>query len=591
MGGNDAQTEEPSRERAGRFREGQVRLLYESLPTGLLVAMLNIAILGLVEWGAVPLWRLASWGCAACAVAGIRYALWRGYRRNPAPEAALWQRRYAVTAFAAGAVWGLAAFLLLPAGLVPQIFIFLMLTAVTAALVVGFIPVFSVACLFVLPGVLPLVLRLFLMGDALHQAMAVVALLFLGITLLAARRMSRLFEQALRLQLANGEFIVRLESEAVVSGRLNEDLRREAQQHARAAALAAQREQYLRAIMDNVQEGIVTLDPDGMLRSANREALRIFGYNEQELVGQPFSLLVPAAEEGDYAMLLQANTANREPGGAMIGFGLEVTGMRRDGTLFPMEVGLCSLSCGDRVHLVGITRDISQRKRHERLRHDLLSTLNHELKTPLAATSAALSLLGEGLPASAGREQHDLLRIARNNLSRLTRVVEDILDIDHRQIEHWPIRPERLDLGQIAAETLAAERDYAASHGVHLALDPCNQQAFVYGDRNLLLRAATNLVANAIHLSPPQSTVELAVSVHDGMGILSVRDCGLPIPASVRPYLFSALCMDEQAAPLAPIGLSVARVIAEKHGGAIGYAERPGGGSHFFLRFALNSGK
>ncbi|MDA8389325.1 MAG: PAS domain S-box protein [Gammaproteobacteria bacterium] len=580
----------PARQAMGLY-EGRVRLLYESLPTGLLVAALNIVILCLVEWGAVPYQRLALWALGACGVVAFRYALSRGYRRDPAPDAARWGRRYAMAALLAGASWGVAAFWLFPPTLVPQIFIFLILTAVTTASVVGFVTVFPAACLFVFPAVLPLAARLFFMGDALHQAMAVVALLFMAVTLLAAHRMSQVIDTGLDLRRAHGDFIRRLEEERAAIGRLNGDLRREAEERAHAAQRAVERERYLRAIVDNVQEGIVTLDRDGTLRSVNREAARIFGYAENELVGQPFSLLVPAAEEGEYAMLIRRGHPGEERGGVMIGFGLEVSGVRRDGTLFPMEIGLCRVACGEGVHMIGITRDISERKRHERLRHDLLSTLNHELKTPLAATSAALSLMAEGLAPQADPEGRNLLRIARNNLTRLTRVVEDILDIDHRQIAHWPVHAERLDLMGIAAETLAAECDYAASHGIHLTLDPSSRPAPVSGDRHLLIRALSNLVANAVHLSPPHSVVELAVSIEEGTATVSVRDCGIPIPQSVRPHLFSALCAREEGLPPAPISLSVARVIAEKHGGTIGYAERPGGGSHFFLRFALTFDK
>ncbi len=581
---------EPTGE-AGRFYGDRVRLLYESLPASLLVAALNIAIVCLVEWGVAPYGRLAVWALVACAIVAVRHALSKGYERDPAPDPVVWGRRYAAATLLAGASWGAAAFWLFPSALVPQIFIFLILTAVTTASVVGFVTVFPAACLFVFPAVLPLAARLFFMGDTLHQAMAVVALLFMAATLLAAYRMSQAIDRGLGLQQTNRDFIRRLEEEKAAISRLNADLRHEAEEHARTARRATERERYLRAVVDNVQEGIVTLDQDGTLQSLNREALRIFGYTEGELAGQPFSLLVPATEQGEYAMLFQHKHRVGEGGGIMIGFGLEVSGLRRDGTMFPMELGLCGVPCGDGVHLIGITRDISERKRHERLRHDLLSTLNHELKTPLAATSAALGLMAEGLSPPAGTEPYDLLRIARNNLARLARVVEDILDIDHRQITHWPVRAECVDLAQVASETLAAERDYAASHGIHLSLDPCSASACMRGDRHLLVRALSNLVANAVHLSPPQSVVELAVSIEDGMATASVRDCGIPIPPRVRPHLFSALCAREEGVPPAPIGLSVARVIAEKHGGTIGYAERPGGGSHFFLRFALISDK
>lgn len=564
----------------------QVQLLYEGLPPGLVITAVNVLILAIVEWQAVPSVRLALWILAAWLVTAGRYLLTRRYRRQPTPDSRLWGRRYAVATAVAGLVWGSVALWLFPQVLLPQIFVFLMLTGMTTAAVVSFAAVFPVALLFVVPTLLPLVLRLFFLHSRLHHAMGVVALLFLGVMLLTAHRMGRTILMSLRLRFENHDLIARLEGEKAAIERLNADLNREISERTRMTQEVLDREADLRAVVDNVGEGIITVDKSGALRSLNREATRIFGYGEDDLVGRHFSMLVPPAERAEYSHYMDSRI--ERAGGRMSGLGLEVNGLRRDGTIFPMELGLSALQVGHEPRFIGIVRDITARKRAERLKNDLVSSLSHELKTPLTAAIGALGLVTEALAPTSGLEVGALLRMARNNLERLSRVIHDILDVDHLQLTHLKLNLAPIALRDLAEGAVRADSDYAQSHGVRLALDPCMTTAMTHGDRTLLLQALSNLITNAIHLSPPDSTVELAVSHDAHDGVISVRDCGTAIPVSIRPHLFEAFgCSYSVTAPVGPLGLSIARVIIEKHGGSIGYEPREAGGSHFFLRLPL----
>ncbi|MHB1565513.1 MAG: sensor histidine kinase [Acidiferrobacter sp.] len=564
----------------------QVQLLYEGLPPGLVVTAVNVLILAVVEWQAVPSARLAIWVLAAFLVTAGRYLLTRHYRQQQTSDNRLWGRRYALATAVAGLVWGSVAVWLFPQALFPQIFVFLMLTGMTTAAVVSFAAVFPVALLFVVPTLLPLVLRLFFLHSRLHHAMAVLALLFLGVMLLTAHRMGRTIRMSLRLRFENHDLIARLEGEKAAIERLNADLNREISERARMTQEVLDREADLRAVVDNVEEGIITVDKSGALRSLNREATRIFGYSEGDLIGHHFSVLVPPAERAEYSHYMDSRI--ERAGGRMSGLGLEVNGLRRDGTVFPMELGLSAMQVGHERRFIGIARDITARKRAERLKSDLVSSLSHELKTPLTAAIGSLGLVTEALAPTSGLEVGALLRMARNNLERLSRVIHDILDVDHLQLTHLKLTLAPIVLRDLAEGAVRADSEYAQSHGVRLALDPCMATAVTHGDRTLLLQALSNLITNAIHLSPPDSTVELAVSHDANDGVISVRDCGTAIPVSIRPHLFEAFgCSCPVTAPVAPLGLSIARAIVEKHGGTIGYEPRKAGGSHFFLRLPL----
>lgn len=588
--GNTPQSRSAIAGRADPLYGAQVQLLYEGLPPGLVVTAVSVLVLAIVEWPAVPSARLAAWTFAAWLVAAGRYLLTCSYRHQPAPDGRVWGRRYAVATALAGMLWGAVAIWLFPRALFPQIFMFLMLTGMTTAAVVSFAAVFPVALLFVVPALLPLAVRLFLLHSRLHHAMGVVTLLFLAVMLLTAYRVGRTIRMSLRLRFENRDLIARLETEKQAIEQLNTDLKREIAERARMTQEVLEREAYLRAVVDNVEEGIITADKDGALQSLNREALRIFGYDEHELIGQHFSVLVPPADRAEYSHYIDSRV--ERSGGRMSGLGLEVNGLRRDGTVFPMELGLSAMQMGHEQRFIGITRDITARKRAERLKSDLVSSLSHELKTPLTSAMGSLGLLAEALAPAAGAEVGALLRMARNNLERLSRVVHDILDIDHLQLAHLKLTLAPIVLHELAAAAVRADGEYAQSHGVRLALDPGATLAAIpvvtHGDHTLLLQALGNLITNAIHLSPPASTVELAVSTDGPDGVISVRDCGAPIPASIRPHLFDAFGRScPLTAPVAPLGLSIARTIVEKHGGTIGYEPREAGGSHFFMRLPL----
>jgi PAS domain S-box-containing protein len=561
----------------------QVHLLYASLPPGLVVTLINAGLLVVMEWRAVPGPRLVVWLVAMAVVTLARYRLTEYYRSTPhAHGTRHWARYYTIATLAAGSVWGASALWLFPRALLPQVFLFFMLTAMTAAAVVSFAAIFSVALAFVIPVLAPLALRLSLADGRWHHAMGVVAVLFMAVMLLTARRIERTIATSLRLRFENRTLIARLQDEKAAIHGLNEELRREIAARGRAADELQERETYIRAVLEHVEEGIVTVDHEGCLRSLNREALRIFGYEQDELLGSHFSQLVPLAERAEYARFLESRL---ERGGKRLaGYGLEVNGLRRDGTVFPMELGLSAMSVGAQRGFVVVTRDVSARKRAERFKSDLVATLGHEIKTPLTSALGSLGLLTESGAAMLSADDARLLRIARSNMERLARTVAALLDVDNPSMAQATGVLAPLALVGLAEDAVMAESEYARARDVRLAFDPCSHAMVVHGDRLSLLRALSELITHAIHLAPACTTVEVAVTFEMGFGVVSIRDCGTALPKEARARLFDVQADCVPGVAVAPHGLAAARAIAERHQGTVGYEAREAGGSLFFLR-------
>ncbi|MDP9266248.1 MAG: PAS domain S-box protein, partial [Chloroflexota bacterium] len=124
-----------------------------------------------------------------------------------------------------------------------------------------------------------------------------------------------------------------------------------------------------RAVLQNVADGIVTVDEQGLIESVNRSARRLFGYEEEDVIGQPLQSIIAPSHRNDFAesaraegILLSANDTLVEP--------IETVGRRRDGSCFPMEIGISEMRIGERAFTIGAIRDISDRvERAERERH------------------------------------------------------------------------------------------------------------------------------------------------------------------------------------------------------------------------------
>lgn len=158
--------------------------------------------------------------------------------------------------------------------------------------------------------------------------------------------------------------------------------------------LLRENEARLQAVFSSVVDGIITIDDHGDIQSWNPAAERIFGYATMEVVGQNVLMLMPEPYRTEYGGYLQRY---REGGQAkIIGIGREVTGRRKDGSDFPMELGVSEMHAGGQRLFIGTVRDISERHEIERMKEEFISVVSHELRTPLTSIRGSLGLMAGG---------------------------------------------------------------------------------------------------------------------------------------------------------------------------------------------------
>lgn len=154
----------------------------------------------------------------------------------------------------------------------------------------------------------------------------------------------------------------------------------------RAEIALRESEARLRAIFESTIDGIIAIDEQGTVESINPAAVRIFGYASQEVTGQNVSMLMPEPYRsghdryiGDYLRTGQAK---------IIGIGREVEGRRKDGTIFPLDLGISEVTRVGRRLFIGVVRDITERRRAEETQRLLIDEINHRVKNTLATVQA-----------------------------------------------------------------------------------------------------------------------------------------------------------------------------------------------------------
>jgi PAS domain S-box-containing protein len=346
-------------------------------------------------------------------------------------------------------------------------------------------------------------------------------------------------------------------------------------------------EEKFRLAVEACPSGLVMVGSAGDIVLVNQEVERQFGYSRVELVGKSIDILVPEKARAQHTQ--HRDRFARKPESRRMGAGRDLFGMRKDGSEFPVEVGLTPIETREGLMVFGVIVDISERKRVESLKNEFVSMVSHELRTPLTSISASLGLLvgaPDGkLPDAAKR----LVTIAYSNSQRLVRLVNDILDIEKIESGKINFNLQRIDVGALLAHAIEANRGLAASHGVGLRFEAtCSCEVCADSDR--LMQVVTNLLSNAIKFSPRGSEVVVAVEGSDENVRVTVRDHGPGVPEDFRSRIFDKFAQADGSNARerggTGLGLNIVKQIVIQLGGKVGFNDAPDGGTIFYFELA-----
>jgi len=337
----------------------------------------------------------------------------------------------------------------------------------------------------------------------------------------------------------------------------------------------------LAAIVESSDDAIVSKDLTGRVTSWNRGAERLFGYSEQEMVGQSIRVIVPRdrqAEEDEVLARIRVGEKVEH---------YETLRQRKDGTLLPVSLTVSPIVDG-RGRVIGaskIARDITDRKLAElertrllasvqdanRVKDEFLATLSHELRTPLNAILGYLRMVREG--AVDDDRQPQALEIIERNALSLKQMVEDILDVSGIVSGKIRLDVQDCDLMGVVREAVETVRPTADAKGVRLEAVAGPEPMVVAGDPVRLQQVVWNLLANAVKFTGRGGTVRVQLERGNDHVNMFVTDTGVGIATEFLPHVFERFRqadggLSRERGGLG-LGLAIARHLMELHGGSI----------------------
>ncbi len=359
------------------------------------------------------------------------------------------------------------------------------------------------------------------------------------------------------------------------------------------------REEHLKSILATVPDAMVVIDEKGIILSFSKAAERLFGFSEAEVTGQNVSLLMPSPDREGHDGYLERYLETGVP--RIIGIGRVVTGLRADGSTFPMALSVGEAQTADQRLFTGFIQDLTERRdfehQLEQLQSELIhvsrlsamgtmaSTLAHELNQPLTAISnfgEAASALLEGENELDRVMLREVVGEMAQQALRAGRVVHRLREF----VAKGNFAKSAEDLPKVVEEAAALALVGAKEKGVvtHFSFAP--EATPVLIDRVQIQQVLINLMRNAIEamddISAKRLTVTTTLLAPDTVQV-SVADSGRGIAASVREHLFEAF--NTSKATGMGLGLSICRTIVEAHGGRIQACDAESGGTDF--RFTL----
>ncbi|HET9862126.1 MAG TPA: PAS domain S-box protein [Steroidobacteraceae bacterium] len=300
----------------------------------------------------------------------------------------------------------------------------------------------------------------------------------------------------------------------------------------------------VRFVLDSAPDAMIVIDAGGVVLFANRQVEALFGYAPAEVTGGKVETLLPHRFRERHVGHREGYARNVRV--RPMGAGLELFGMRKDGTEFPVEISLSPITQRGQQFVVAAIRDVTERKQAEQALRDarreaelanlaksrFLATASHDLRQPLQA----LGLLNGALRRLVQDEEcRDVLRQQDEAIDAMSRLLNGLLDIS--KLESGAIKPQIADFA-VAPLFDGLRRDFAAvaaNKGLRLSIDAT--PAWLHSDAALVGQLLRNLLSNAIKYTHSGS-VELRCSPAGGRVRLEVRDTGVGISADQLGLIF-----------------------------------------------------
>lgn len=353
------------------------------------------------------------------------------------------------------------------------------------------------------------------------------------------------------------------------------------------------------SFLENALDAVIGMNETGEINYWNNQAVKIFGWSKEEVMGQQLSeLIVPSELRKDFHLSLAKFLKERQS--SLLNERFDAFALRKNGVEFPVEISVTPIMINDRYSFSAFIRDISQRKLEQlnlqkaiQARDEFIGICSHELKTPLTALKLQYQMAERMYHQGEDRifQRADIIkRIDATNmqLRRMSKLVENMLDVTKMSSSEITLNKEEVSFSLLIKNALENYKDQLKESNIKINL--VNEASFdlVYVDSFRIEQAISNLISNAIKYGRGRP-IELKLKVEERMCIFSVLDQGLGIEHKDLERIFEryerAITRTEVSG--LGLGLYIGQKIIKAHQGELRVASRPGEGSIFSIVLPL----
>jgi two-component system sensor histidine kinase KdpD len=336
------------------------------------------------------------------------------------------------------------------------------------------------------------------------------------------------------------------------------------------------------AVMEAIEDGLIVLDPDGVVAHVNQVACAILETEREEVLGRRFDEL--ATRHPHYLRVREAVREfdqNPERERDRVEIALFLRGRDHYFVLRPTSY---RTSEGKAAGLILALQDVTYFRDQEGRREHLVATLSHELGTPITSLRMALELLGRS-SSTLSQEQRDLVMAANEDVVRLQEVSRQFLDLARSRATAIALERAEIDVRTVVDRVVRIFAAQAKDKSVTMDVDVSTVGA-VLGDEIKLTWALSNLLANALRYTPPGGRIVIRAEEEEGGVAVSVTDTGPGIPLEQQDRVFERFVQSAKGGDIggAGLGLAIVRDIVQAHGGRILLNSTPGQGTRFTLQ-------
>lgn len=559
----------------------QLRLIFDTQYFNLIATLAITAVVAATLTPVTDQSRVAEWCVFMLVCSAVRMAIFMGWHRDPKrhqhPDK--WRKYLFISSLIGGLGWGVGNFILFPEQSPENQMLLVFITAgISSAAAISLAPDPPIAWSFLLPCILPMELQIFMRPNSIGFSLGVLGLVYMGFLSAVIIRLHKYVKENVALRIAERE---------------REQLQNEFSQALRSSQ---EKLQVLNTRLSLATQaggiGVWELDLTNNSLLWDERMYEIYGVEPgaKSNLGEVAASLVHPDDWAEIRSSLIAAINDPHSERHVLEFRLV---MSDDNERWIRTAGLIQRDEKNIARrVIGVAWDITELKHVARMKSEFVSSVSHELRTPLTSIRGSLGLLVSGVTGELPEAAKELVDMAYKNCERLSLLINDILDIEKIESGKMRLDVQHHQLRPLIEQAVEANQGYAHHLSVHLLAQVDTENAIVV-DADRFMQVMANLISNAVKFSKPGDSVEIAaVDVPERVRI-EVRDRGPGVPMEFRERIFQRFSQadssDTRMRGGSGLGLAITKTLLEKMHGEIGFIDRAGGGTVFFIELPTHN--